>query len=550
MMKTIIAGAFVFPALLTAATTHTVKVNTDGSFSPAVLTIASGDTVQWTLNGAGDSIIPVNWDGVSSSFCSPKAYSATDPNDLTGPMPQAPSGIYSLGPLGLGYVVETAASACKSGFAPRVTAGGQMLCRGGAYGATSDSTWQDPALTGVFIRLLWKDVQTAPGTADSSFNFTVLDGEMNKAVKNGKLFSLAIKAGDDGTPQWLFTNGVTALDLQDGGSDSETVGCGVKMTLGSPTDIAYQNHYFDLLRKVAAHIRSRADWYRALGYIKPSGANLFSHENRLPKRCDPGCICNTQLFAQRGYRPSGLYAFYQAQLALLAAEFPGKTMSYALIQDGFPQINDAGDYERSDGTSSGGALPGVTEQTQVILNTGQAVWHQLFAVQHNGLNQKRTDNCLNDINAPGCPNKWVLQEGKEGQVTGFQTSNEEKVATAADADSALRNAWDNSQAVFVELYEERFFEAVRQPNGIIDPAGSGKTMAQWVTDFNTRRRTLFPALPDPFPVTYSHTFTGGAQTLYYVHGAKCGIGNARPGTIIVTTSGTPPAPAKRRPVRH
>ena len=33
-----------------------------------------------------------------------------------------------------------------------------MLCRGGAYGAygaTMNATWQDPSLTGVFIRLLW-----------------------------------------------------------------------------------------------------------------------------------------------------------------------------------------------------------------------------------------------------------------------------------------------------------------------------------------------------------------------------------------------------------
>ena len=93
-----------------------------------------------------------------------------------------------------------------------------MLCRGGSVGATMDATWQDPSLTGVFIRLLWKDVQTAPGTADANFNFTVLDRELNKAVKNGKVYSLAIKAGDDGTPSWLFTNGVTPLALQDSGA--------------------------------------------------------------------------------------------------------------------------------------------------------------------------------------------------------------------------------------------------------------------------------------------------------------------------------------------
>ena len=84
-----------------------------------------------------------------------------------------------------------------------------------------NATWQDPSLTGVFIRLLWSELQKAPGTADSSFDFMVLDREMNQAVKNGKVFSLSIKAGDDGTPLWLFTNGVTALSLQDSGSDGE-----------------------------------------------------------------------------------------------------------------------------------------------------------------------------------------------------------------------------------------------------------------------------------------------------------------------------------------
>jgi hypothetical protein len=84
-------GACLAAASLPAAT-HTVKVNADGSFSPPAPAIAGGDTVEWTLNGPGDSIIPINWDGVSSGFCSAiKAYSATDPNDLTGPLPVAAS---------------------------------------------------------------------------------------------------------------------------------------------------------------------------------------------------------------------------------------------------------------------------------------------------------------------------------------------------------------------------------------------------------------------------------------------------------------------------
>jgi len=539
-----------------SAATRVVKVNPDGTFSPQVVYIASGDTVEWTLSSSGDSIIPVNWDGVSAGVCSMvKPYAAGDPNELTGPMPQAVSGVFTLSPLESGFVVEPLSSVCPSGAPPAAVAGGEMLCRGNTpLGATLDSTWQDPSLTGVFIRLLWKDIQIAPGTADSSFDFSILDREVGKAVKNGKVYNLAIKAADDGTPAWLFTNGVTALQLQDSGSE-DTAGCGTRMTLGNPTQIAYQNHYFDMLRKVASHLRSRADWYRALAYIKPSGANLFTHENRLPKRCSSGCICNTQVFAQNGYTPASLYAFYQAQTSLLVSEFPGKTMVYALIQDGFPKVNNSGGYEKSDGTSSGGPLPGGTEQTQTILNLGQAAHGLLFAVAHNGLSPKRADNCLSNINGAGCPNKWVLQEGLEGQVTGWQTSNAEKVATPADVDSAFQNALSNSQGVYLELYEDRFWESVRQPNGVIDAAGSGRTVSQWATELHNRRKTLFPSIPDPFPTTHRHTFTRTSanpsenQTFYYVHGSKCGIGNAGAGAVVVLGEGQTP-PVRRRAARH
>src|ERR1051326_1990051 len=538
---------------LSAATTHTIKVNADGSFSPPVLTISAGDTVEWTLSASSDSIIPISWDVVAANYCSAiKSYAPNDPSEFTGPMPLAASGIFALSPLSVGYKIEPASTLCANGQPPRATGAGQMLCAAGSYEATMDATWQDPALTGVFIRLLWKDIQTAAGTDDASFDFTVLDREVNKAVKNGKLYSIGIKAGDDGTPSWLFTNGgVTPLQLQDNGSDNDASGCGSRMTLGNPTEPAYQNRYFDLLRKVAAHLKSRADWYRSLAYVKPSGANLFSHENRLPKRCDPGCTCNTQVFAQHGYTPAKLYSFYQAQFDLIASEFPNKTMCYALIQDGFPLINDSGDYMKSDGTSSGAALPGRTEQTQAVIDLGQAREGLLFADQHNGLNSKITDNCATNLDAPGCPHRYVIQEGNEGQVTGWQTTNAEKVSNPVDTDSALQNAYVNSRGVFVELYEERYWEAVHQPNGIISPAGSGKTMSQWVTDFQNRRRTLFPQIPDPAPTIYRFTFTAATagKTFYYVHGAKCGIGNATPASIVVSSSGTT-TPVHRRSTRH
>lgn len=39
----------------------------------------------------------------------PRAYNPADPNDFTGPLPFAPSGIFTLGPFGPGFQVEQGA---------------------------------------------------------------------------------------------------------------------------------------------------------------------------------------------------------------------------------------------------------------------------------------------------------------------------------------------------------------------------------------------------------------------------------------------------------
>ena len=51
------------------------------------------------------------------------------------------------------------------------------------------------------------------------------------------------------------------------------------------------------------------------------------------------------------------------------------------------------------------------------------------AAQRTQAEADRQLRCRN-INGPGCPNRWVLQEGREGQVTGWQTHNAEKVSNA------------------------------------------------------------------------------------------------------------------------
>ena len=137
------------------------------------------------------------------AMCTPRRpFDANDRNEFTGPMPFAPSGVFTLSPLDEGFV-ETTAANCPSG-SRLLSRGdnGKLLCSGSsAYETTLDSTWRNGRITGVFIRLLWKDIQPSAGTYD----FTVMRREIDQAVRNGKVYSLGIKAGDDGTPDWIFS---------------------------------------------------------------------------------------------------------------------------------------------------------------------------------------------------------------------------------------------------------------------------------------------------------------------------------------------------------
>lgn len=527
---------------------HVVTVNPDGTFTPTWTYVDDGDTVVWLFTERTDTIVPVDPAVPFPDLCTAYLpYDGADPNDFTGPMPRAASGIFTLSPLDEGYVVETAGdpnASCPEVSAP-AAGGGQFLCPTGNRQETMDVTWQSPNVTGVFIRLLWNEVHLGPG----SFDWTVMDREIQKAVDNGKLYSLSFKAGVNGTPDWIFDPAVTGAgkevpELRFHDRANANANC-FWLSLGSPAEDNYREHYFELLTEAARRIKARNAWYRALAYFKPSGANLKSHENRLPKNCLACSVCNPELWAGAGnYTPSELYEFYQEQAELLRDEMPEKDLSYMLIHAGFPIVNDQGEWDDEMGTPTANPLPTGTEQTETILENGRTEHELAWAVQHNGLGPKPVppdDPCPNEGVHPivvdpafsyvgsGCPNKWVLLESTEGQPTGYQTNNPSGVPDSIALEATLQNAWDNSDGVFVEIYESRFWEP-EVSGGVLDPAASGRTLGEWAEELHDRRRSdpNLTALGEPLPLFHAHTFTrtqagSGYQSFYYVHGSRCGM---------------------------
>ena len=124
------------------------------------------------------------------------------------------SGIFALGPNEPGFVqkLSTETCTCETLDEPCVPLQGQLagwnsykLCpKEGAILGTLDTTWTNPDITGVIIRINWSDIQI-DNQGVIEFRWDDLDREMNKAVANGKLFTLDVRAGKGGTP---------TLDLQ------------------------------------------------------------------------------------------------------------------------------------------------------------------------------------------------------------------------------------------------------------------------------------------------------------------------------------------------
>ncbi len=476
-----------------------VKVLPDGSFEPSQLTIEKGATVTWTFS-----------DPFRQSAIAP--YEGGE-NDLTGPMPRNPGGMFVLnhdGP-GLGPNGEEDPSA--------------------PTGAITDASWQSDRNVGGYLRLRWNWLQP---DGEGKYDWTIVDREVEKAVANGKMYTLAVKAGYHGTPGWIFDAGVDKLVFRDFGSHEgvEECKCGAFLELGNPLQPRYQELYFEMLDALAEHLKSNAAWYRHLAYIKPSGANLYTVENRLPKRCTcaedcPGAenrckpltysgnpyldssnrICNTKVWADAGYTPEGLYAFYDKQLDRLAASYPEKDFVYMLIHDGFPRTNGPDHYLKcGDGEDVEGVPPPVS-QTRQIVQRGWAAHKERFTIQHAGVRESKPIN------------NFLLTERKPTQFIALQTTND--VTDAAYMHRVVRKALDTSDAIMIEVYEQAAMDDARR--GGPDLNMEFHRRRKQVAEGNGPRR-------DPFPETHQHTFAR-SETVTVLNPSTCASGD--PATLTV-----------------
>ncbi len=448
---------------------HTIKIQTDGSCCPTELKINDGDTVEWTSSGVLPAIIPIDDQGES------KPYDANDPNDFTGPLVKAVPGI---------HCINNPSEPIEE--------------------TLPNWVWDEIGFTCIYIRLNWQIINPEPGVYD----WTSLDPHMNAAIRSGKFFGISVRAGVQETPQWLFASHLGDKKCKPVSFD------GIVRTLGLPQDPNYQHWWFEMHKALADHIRSRNAWWQRLVSVRVSGANYHSAEAKLPNReigeknesgpvpCQP----DWQIWQDAGYTPDGLYTFYRRQGNLFIRIFPGKSICYPLIQAGFPRANAADSTNRPKGF----------EQTEYIIDMGRRLWGDTWVVQHLGLQALRCPpNSLPHSDShpvtsdrgvevkDGNPNQWALRAGIAGSPTAGQTMND---IGAERLESALENAWKNSDYIWVEVYAKDVRPSFDNGSGSI--GSSGYTLKDWSLRFyDWRMERWGGSLEDPYPGKHTHTFS-------------------------------------------
>jgi plastocyanin len=590
----LLALAPLVPALLAAsacASDKSILVNADGTFTPSVVEIQAGDTIQWVNLSTPDAIVQIGDPNLfpSSDPCGiadsdlDHAFAAEDPNEFTGPPRKGVSGIFVLGQDGPGLTQRLSTETCSCELLPppmtctprqvlSLDGNSYKLCSGeGATHEILEATWANPDVTGVILRLDWSSIQVDDNGV-IEFVWADLDREMDRAVESGKLFTLDVSAGKEGTPEWIFRTyagpagpgPVVEHTFKDWGSEPTPPynNCGYDLRLGSPADACYRELYVAMIEGLAAHVASDSRWFQALAHVKVSGANFLTSEARLPNRCYDGdldtigqddCLCNSKVWAvEAGYTPAKLYRYFRGVgNAIYAAFHQRKSLGYQLIQDGFPSVESATNFEGDSLLDQSGMLlldpPGTTLddprpvlQTLRVLQEGRegrfadptgdrvdTVVGKLFVPQHSGLGRLPDDDgraacsqaaavdpVTQQASFPiptgtaggsggGCPNRWAVDEGTiHSQIMGFQTGNPQGIGTPADVESALWNLTINSNGVFLELYEQLVWEIFHtlgtgSGGAALDPARASlvvapysKSLHTWTEELHQRREAL------------------------------------------------------------
>ncbi|HEX8388883.1 MAG TPA: beta-galactosidase [Sphingomonas sp.] len=254
-----------------------------------------------------------------------------------------------------------------------------------------EAVYAQPLGSGVYIRLVWTQIEPRPG----AYDFSLLDAELARAVRAGRKVSLSVQAGAR-SPTWLADAGVGTVRLatRQGGANRICLPVAIPV----PWDAGYQRAYARAMRAVADRIRATRGGWDAVRVVKLTGISRITEELRLPitagaNECadDPSAE-----WREAGYTPDRAVAAWTALSDGVARAFPGKLLGQDVIErNDFPA------------TTGRGFDPSVKER---IVAEGLRRYPRRFMVQWNALT---VDGPLGET---------PLRAKARGAVLGWQTN--------------------------------------------------------------------------------------------------------------------------------
>jgi hypothetical protein len=427
---------------------HCLVIDDEGAIGVPDLVIEAGESVAFSFANRWQSVIDIERHdpGACDDGQLERRYSPGE--GVTGPMPHLAGGVTVRGP------------------------------PDGQFRFPAE-VWQSDAISGVLLVVPWRDLEGAQG----EYDFTVFTDALREAVKYGKLVSIGVQMGAK-CPSWIYD--LPPDDRVPGNALVTKANAGdrcfdqVHPSFWHPN---YRRLLTALQTALSEAVRARAGAYRHVDKIKISGVNLLTSEtrmpvnrdefcgfrdaacsngNRAPDRCiggacpDPACGCEVdpadgqekcgrstgdlpQAWADAGYRPSKLSAYFSALFDEQHALFPGKDINLMEIARAFPDVNEQGEVR-------GFANP---NDVRALIAQSQQALPDHFVVLNAALNGRSApqDICLESFDA------GVKQIGFQ-MIAGLNTW--------AAVEPALVNARDvetpaGARAVsFVEIYLETF----------------------------------------------------------------------------------------------
>lgn len=286
--------------------------------------------------------------------------------------------------------------------------------------------WAKNNISGVVLRLYWRDLQPTPST----FKWEIIDQSLALAQANNKIVKLSIAPGFY-SPDWVLKQVQTA---------EFTVPQGPLRGKPAPLPLPWDENYLRLWFQFVTALGARYGTNPALGYVSLAGPNSHNGEAALPREPQDEKQW-LKLAGSNNELENKLLAAWKKTIDHYAVIFETGGVKYtlALILDSLP-------------VSRGQGLQWDYKQELVKYPIGKQLKN--FGIQTNGLDGR-----------PVCPadkeaiRHWdLIKDYAAGRLTGFQTAAPANLYNCRGLTKAdilvqtIKNGLDFG-ADFVEIYE-------------------------------------------------------------------------------------------------